>query len=163
MSMLEAAGPVAYEVAKKFVQSPVDKMEKLALENEIEDIVPVHFFSDGVYARPVIMTSDKPLIIGHRHKTRHLNLMMTGAAFVSMDGKVQYMEAPRIFESQAGVRKSLYIVEDVIWVTVHPTKEGEEEYSQELEDRLVEKSDDYREYVKEREALMDAVKEREEK
>lgn len=63
-------------------------------------------------------------VIGHEHKTEHFNIVLTGRASVMLeDGKVQEIVAPCTFVSHAGVRKVLYIHEDMIWQTVHPTEE----------------------------------------
>jgi hypothetical protein len=47
------------------------------------------------------------------------------------------IEAPCTFVSGPGVRKALYIIEDMRWATVHPTKETNIE---KLESKLVVKS-----------------------
>ena len=84
--------------------------------------------------------------------------MMTGKALVSIDGRVRLLEAPFLFESNAGVRKSLYIIEDVIWLTVHPNEENEKD-NKKLEDRFITKTDNFMEYETERELLLNAIKE----
>jgi hypothetical protein len=40
-----------------------------------------------------------------------------------MGGKVEWIEGPCTFVSAAGVRKVLFILEDMEWTTVHPTGE----------------------------------------
>lgn len=141
----------------EFVKNPVDKMEEWALSTGVEDLIPQHMFSDGVYVRAVRMTADKPLIIGHKHNTRHLNVVMTGKAIVSMgEGTPKLVKAPCVFESKAGVRKSLYILEDMIWLTVHPNQ-CEEEYTQEMEDHFITKTDNFKEFEKERDMLLEAI------
>jgi len=90
------------EAGIDLVKSPVDKLEELALKTGIEELIPENIFSDGTYVRAVLMKAEKPLIIGHRHNTRHLNVVMTGKALVSIDGEVRLVEAPSVFESEAG-------------------------------------------------------------
>jgi len=81
-----------------------------------------HTFSDGVYAREIFMPKGM-LIIGHIHNTTHLNIVSTGKALVSINGVVEEITAPYTFESKAGTRKVLYIMEDMFWTTIHRTDE----------------------------------------
>lgn len=78
-------------------------------------------FSEGVYARTVTMPKGQ-LIIGKKHKTRHLNIISQGKAWVWLNGVKQYIEAPCIMESLENTRKVLIIEEDMVWTTVHPTE-----------------------------------------
>ena len=139
------------------LETPIDRLESLALTNEVAELLPHNIFSDKIYVRAVSMKAATPLHIGHKHKTRHLNVIMTGKALVSINGEVQLMEAPDVFESQIGVRKSLYILEDMIWLTVHYNN-GAEEYSQEMEDKFIKKTEDFKQYEQERDALLNAMK-----
>lgn len=84
------------------------------------DIPLKEVFAPGVYFREVLMPAGS-LIIGHQHRTEHLNIISEGAALVSMDGVVQRIEAPCVFVSKPGVRKVLLIERTCRWATVHPT------------------------------------------
>ena len=136
----------------ELVEAPIEALENLILSTGYAELLPNNIFSDGVYIRAVSMKANEPLLIGHKHKTRHLNVVMTGKAVVSQNGVATVVQAPDVFESQAGVRKSLYILEDMIWLTIHPNS-GKEEFSQELEDRLITKSTNHKLYEKERDSL----------
>lgn len=99
---------------------------------ETHDIIPLDFptaeiFSNGVYARTIFMPKGS-IIVGKKHKTRHLNFIMTGKAWVWLNGEKQHVEAPMLLESFEDVRKVLYIEEDMYWTTVHATdsKDSEE-------------------------------------
>lgn len=82
-----------------------------------------HHFAPGVYVREIFMPADT-IIIGHIHKTEHLNILVQGACFiVHDDGSREELRAPLTFVSKAGVQKVLYIIEDMIWQTVHVTTE----------------------------------------
>jgi len=111
-----------------------------------------HTFSEGVYHREIFMPKGT-FIIGHKHNTTHLNIISKGKAKVWMDGIVEVIEAPYTFESKAGVRKILFIEEDMLWATVHVTSETDIET---LENMLVDKHsadtltlDDIKKIVKE--------------
>jgi len=90
-------------------------VEAINIDFPVADI-----FSEGVYARSVFMPKDS-IVVGKLHKTRHLNFVMSGKAWVWMNGEKQYVEAPCIIESFENIRKVLYIEEDMYWTTVHPT------------------------------------------
>ena len=95
-----------------------------------------HTFSDGVYAREIFMPAGM-IVVGHVHNTKHLNIVQCGKAMVWMNGEVSEVSGPITFESGAGVRKVLYILEDMIWTTIHVTDETDVET---LENTLVDKS-----------------------
>lgn len=82
-----------------------------------------HHFSPGLYMREIFMPADT-IVIGKVHKTEHFNILMKGSCFiVNDDGSHELLQAPVTFSSQAGVQKTLYIVEDMIWMTTHVTEE----------------------------------------
>ncbi len=95
-----------------------------------------HRFAPGVYLREIFMPKGT-LVIGQRHRTEHFNIVLSGKAKVMIDNKVELVEAPCVITSGVGVRKVLLILEDMRWVTVHPTDETDVAT---LEDILVEKS-----------------------
>jgi hypothetical protein len=99
-----------------------------------------HHFCEGVYLRELTMPAGSK-IIGHEHKTKHFNIVLSGKADVSINGDIHRIEAPYLFISEPGVRKVLNIVEDMTWVTVHPTEHGE--FSSDLESDLIIKSEEF--------------------
>ena len=98
-----------------------------------------HLFAPGVYIREITMPRGEHgvLVIGHEHKTEHFNIVLTGRAIVLSGEELHYISAPSVFVSKAGVRKVLVIVEDMRWLTVHPTSETD---LKKLEDELVVKT-----------------------
>lgn len=87
------------------------------------DAPVTHRFAPGVYLREIAMTGHH-IVIGRIHKTEHFNILLQGAALiVHDDGSREILRAPMTFVSKAGVQKVLYILEDMIWQTVHPTEE----------------------------------------
>jgi len=103
----------------------------------------VHLFAPGVYIRGIHMPAGA-WVLGHEHKTEHFNIVLTGKANVMMDGvTVEEIAAPAVFKSGPGVRKLLYILEDMHWLTVHATDETD---VAKLEDMLVVKSEAWREH-----------------
>lgn len=81
-----------------------------------------HHFCGGTYAREITMPAGS-FVIGKRHKTAHFNIALKGKAHVLIDGVVSLIEAPCILNSAENIRKIGYILEDMTWVTFHPTNE----------------------------------------
>lgn len=100
-----------------------------------------HHFAPGIYTREIFMPADT-FVIGHVHKTEHLNVVLTGRATVHMEGETRELVAPCIFKSAAGVQKMLYIHEDMRWATVHVNADDETDIAT-LEERLIEVSLDF--------------------
>ena len=105
------------------------------------DLPLTHTFSDGVYAREIFMPAGM-LVVGHVHKTRHLNIVSQGKAKVWAGDSIVEITAPYTFESDAGVQKVLYIEEDMFWTTIHITEKTD---ILELEEDLIDrnKSEDF--------------------
>ena len=81
-----------------------------------------HRFAPGVYLREITMPAGT-FVIGAEHNTQHFNIVLSGKALVMIDGELHEIIGPCTFVSMAGVRKVLYILEDMLWQTVHPTEE----------------------------------------
>lgn len=100
----------------------------------------VHHFSPGIYGREIFMPAGT-FVIGHKHKTQHLNIVLSGKAAVLMDGEVHYVEAPAILESKPGVQKVLLIEEDMRWMTIHANPSDSRDLVQ-LEEDTIELDDE---------------------
>jgi hypothetical protein len=98
-----------------------------------------HIFAPGVYYREIFMPAGS-LIIGHEHKTEHLNIVLSGFARVMMNDDIVDIASPDVFISKPGTRKVLLIIEDMRWGTVHPTEETNMEV---LEKLLIKPSDTF--------------------
>lgn len=77
-----------------------------------------HHFLPGIYMREITMPAGA-LIIGHLHRTEHLNFICAGRARVIMNGECTDVGAGDWIRSKAGVRKVLYIRETCRWQTIH--------------------------------------------
>ena len=95
-----------------------------------------HYFAPGIYVRELHMVKGM-VVVGHRHKTELVNILLKGKVALIEDGKLIYREAPFTYVSPAKHRKALYVIEDVIWQNVHPSDETD---LQKLEDIFIEKS-----------------------
>lgn len=126
----------------EFTRAGADRMEVELLKRPQLRIPLIERFAPGVYMREVEMPIDS-FIIGHRHRTKHFNVVIRGKASVLMDGKVHHFQAGDTFVSDEGVRKILYIHETCVWQTVHPTEETD---PAKLEEMLIIKSDAFQEH-----------------
>lgn len=102
----------------------------LVLENEVKKLEQIkcplqHYFAPGVYVREITMPKGA-VITGAIHKYTHMNIVSTGiVTFTDEHGvrKIDASERPVTFMSNAGSKKALYIHEDTVWTTIHPTDE----------------------------------------
>jgi mannose-6-phosphate isomerase-like protein (cupin superfamily) len=84
-----------------------------------EASMPVdHAFTDGIYTRTIHMPAGV-IVVGHKHRTRHQNVILSGRAIVVMNGERVEVQAGDVITSDAGVRKVLFIEEDCKWMTIH--------------------------------------------
>jgi quercetin dioxygenase-like cupin family protein len=123
----------------------IEEVERDLLGEQQVEMPLTHRFAPGVYLREIFMPAGT-FVIGHEHRTEHFNVVLSGRASVLMNGEVTEIVAPHTFVSGPGVRKILYIHEDMRWQTVHPTDETDLEN---LEDQLIIKSTSYRLYQQE--------------
>jgi len=120
--------------------APVDATEQIEsklLELPQIDCPVLHHFGPGVYIREVRMPAGS-LILGHRHKNAHTNILVSGRLkFLNEGGKVAELVAPVVITSNPG-RKLAYILEDTVWQNVYATEERDIET---LEEILLDKSE----------------------
>lgn len=101
-----------------------------------------HFFSGGIYIRQVRLKAGS-LVMGHRHKTEHLNIMLTGKMRLYREnGGFDDLTAPVVVTAQPG-RKVAYVFEDTIWLNLFPTTETDVET---LEAEYLDKTDGWQEF-----------------
>lgn len=117
----------------------IEEIEGMLLEFNQPEVPLVEAFAPGVYLREVFMRKGL-MVIGHEHKTEHFNIVLTGRAMVMMNGTANLIQAPCTFISKPGVRKVLFIEEDMIWQTIHPTEETDKD---KLEEMLITKSETF--------------------
>jgi len=107
-----------------------EKIEKLAealkaLPDECKVAMDtMHLFTDGMYARTVLMKAGE-LIVGKIHNKEHIVVISAGRAkvFAEEIGEAVELRAPSIFISPPGSRRTLLIEEDMVWTTIHSTPE----------------------------------------
>lgn len=79
-----------------------------------------HRFAPGIYTREVFMPAGT-FAIGFKHRTEHLNVMSKGRMLLLIDGQRLEVSAPYVMKSRAGLQKFAHVLEDTLWMTIHPT------------------------------------------
>lgn len=119
-----------------------EQIEARLLEFPQVDCPVLHHFGPGVYIREVRIPAGS-LILGHRHKNAHTNVLVSGRLkFLNEGGEVAELVAPAVITSNPG-RKLAYIIEDTVWQNVYATDERDVE---KLEEMLLDKSDAWLEH-----------------
>src|SRR5690242_10473496 len=63
----------------------IERLEAQLLSEPQLPAPVTHHFAPGVYMREIFMPAGA-FVIGHEHRTEHLNVILTGRASVMMDG-----------------------------------------------------------------------------
>jgi hypothetical protein len=128
-----------------FKHAQIEAVEGLMLQGPQLAAPVEHHFAPGVYAREIFMPAGS-IVIGHEHRTEHLNIVLTGKARVFMGGEeLETITAPAIFKSAAGVRKVLHVIEAMRWMTIHPTPETDLD---KLDAELIKPSETFKNHMK---------------
>jgi hypothetical protein len=82
----------------------------------------VHRFAPGIYIRETSIPAGT-LVVGHWHKTEHLNVLLKGSGIILLENGTPYkVTAPFTMISKPG-RKIAYVLEDAVWQNIHATDE----------------------------------------
>ena len=96
-------------------------MDIKTTKKDIEQAYPLeHYFSDGVYCRVISIPANN-FIVGKKHITNHLNVLLSGIMLMHIDGETKEIMAPFIFEAYAGSVKALITMTDCKVMNIHPT------------------------------------------
>lgn len=99
----------------------IDELEAAMLDHELIDCPLNHKFLPGIYIREILMEAGS-LITSMIHKTTHAYFVLQGkVSVISENFGEQYIEAPFSGTTTPNTRRVLYIHENCVWVTVHPT------------------------------------------
>jgi hypothetical protein len=86
----------------------------------------VHRFTPGLYTREMIVPAGV-LVTGVLHKTEHISIMLTGRMIIPDNGGSKEIVAPIIEIAQPGIKRVGIAIEEVRWLTFHPTEETDVE------------------------------------
>jgi hypothetical protein len=82
----------------------------------------VHHFSDGLYAKQMIIAADT-MILKHTHSFSHLSILASGKVAVMRGDDAEIIEAPACIEIKAGLVHGVKALTDCVWFCVHATDE----------------------------------------
>lgn len=126
----------------------VDMLEAAILEHlDTANCPVIHRFTLGLYIREIFMPAGS-LITSKIHKTEHPYVVSQGVVSVWIDAENEVLiEAPFTGITKPNTRRVLYVHEDCIWTTFHPTDVQPESDSEEdilkavggIEDQIIEK------------------------
>ena len=94
------------------LDAAIKEMEQVELETN-------HYFADGTYTRELMIPAGT-VLTGKIHRYSCINILVKGKIKVVTSEDEYDIEAPYTFVSGPGVRKAGYVIEDAIWINVHP-------------------------------------------
>jgi len=98
----------------------IDRLEALLRQVPQVKMEPVHRFTPKLYTRELTMPAGT-LLTSKIHKTEHQYIVSKGIVQVWLDGRRERIVAPYHGITQPGTRRVLYVEEETIWTTCHPT------------------------------------------
>ena len=101
-----------------------------------------HTFAHGVYVREM-KAKKETIIVGKIHQYDHVTFLLSGKLLVTTENGTEEFIGPCYFKSVAGLKRVGYVIEDVIWINIHPNPTDTEDLEI-LEDKLIAKN--YLEY-----------------
>ena len=105
----------------------IEALQNAMLEQEQVDCKVEHRFSDGVYARTLIIEPNI-VLVGSKHKTNHLFVVLQGSGvFTDENGDAITYQAPMIMETKAGTKRAIHAYTKTIMTSFHATDEKDVE------------------------------------
>lgn len=86
------------------------------------DLGIVHHFSDGLYARQMILPAGH-FAVTHAHEYDHLSILASGRVTVEIDDDIGEFVAPACINIAAGKHHRIVALEDAVWFCIHATDE----------------------------------------
>lgn len=112
----------------------IDSLERAMLDGRLGDPIEMqvgHTFTPGLYRRTILMRAGT-LATSCIHNTEHQFVVVVGSASVYVPGVgVEQIHAPYFGITKPGTRRVLYMPEDCVWATFHPTTAEEDAESDE--------------------------------
>lgn len=101
-------------------QDSISQLQEIMKDFPKADVVTRHHFSDGMYAREMVMPPGG-LVVGATHKTKHLFTVVSGECEVSSTTERETITAPYLGETIPGTQRVIYSATGCTWITYHPT------------------------------------------
>ena len=79
-----------------------------------------------IYTRTIQLPAGT-VAVGEIHKQAHTNILSQGSVLVATEDGTQIIKAPHVWHGQPGVKRVSFVLEDVVWTTIHATDNTESE------------------------------------
>lgn len=106
--------------SKAYIDTVRDVQQQITDNAELIDVPVEHHFAPGVYMRQMNAKAGT-LVVSKMHRTKHMNILLTGSLTVATENGIELMAAPAVLKSMPGTKRIGYFHEDSSWITVHPT------------------------------------------
>ena len=101
----------------------MNRIDAIFSELDQVDCPLVHTITNGLYSRQITMPKDT-FVTSKIHKTEHQFIISKGDVSVYCEGEgVKRFKAPYLGITSPGARRILFMHEDTVWTTFHPTTE----------------------------------------
>lgn len=94
-----------------------------------------HRWAHGLYIRETFMPAGA-LVVSKIHRYNNPAFIVQGRALVKSETEQHIVQAGDRFITPAGTKRALYMLEDTVWVTVHPNPDNERDLDK-IEARLI--------------------------
>jgi len=136
---IEKTGEITPEVLRAGMLDIENRIAAMPGATFGDEVAPLeHAFVDGAYIRMITMPKGM-LVTSKIHKKTHPYFVMKGDVSVLTDEGEIRIKAPYAGITKAGTKRVLYIHEETVWITVHPTQETD---LKKIEDEIIAKSFD---------------------
>ena len=144
---------ITFEADGSDFKERVEQIEKLLMNSNSTDVyvgnseeLPLtHSFSDGIYVREIFIKKGM-FAIGKIHKLNHTFFLMKGKLLLCTEKGVSEIEAPFYGNAEAGTKRVVVALEDVVFVNVHPNPNNITEIEKLEENFVVSSYDEYDNY-----------------
>lgn len=99
----------------------VETSERIT-ENVGEFLGQVHHFSDGLYAKQMVIPAGH-VVGSHAHAYSHLSVLAKGDVILEADGVQTEVSGPACIDIKAGVTHRVFAKTDAVWFCIHATDE----------------------------------------
>ena len=97
----------------------IANLEAIMQEMPQVEIETKHYYAHGTYTREVFLPKGT-VLTGKIHKHSCINIISKGKIAVVTDEGEKIIEAPYTFVSGSNVKKCGAVLEDTVWINVHP-------------------------------------------
>lgn len=120
-----------YKVTYKWPEPVVSRGDIAALESAmfsvngggdgLETCPLTHHHAPQVYGREMLIPAGTT-IVGKIHRHAHLNVIISGLAWVATEFGRREVRAGDVFVSEPGTKRAVHAIEDTRWMTIHPNQ-----------------------------------------